>query len=283
MFQKSSSLPDQAPRTHNPSPGLGLHILHLTDCHIYADPNGCLAGVNTQQTFDQVLQMARQEFWPADLLLATGDLVHDATPAGYNRLRERFEALRIPVHCLPGNHDIPETMNRCIQGGMVTTAKMFRHRNWLVILLDSTIRGYEQGRLERGELALLEQSLAQHPDLHVLISLHHHTTTVGSRWMDRMALENPDDFFRVIDRHHNVRGVLWGHIHQSFEQYRRGVRLMGTPSTCIQFTPRQDDFGIDPQAPGLRWMEMLPDGTIRSGIKRLAATPVELDLRSAGY
>lgn len=260
-----------------------MRILHLTDCHIYAEQDGCLAGLNTQHSLDQVLQMAKQEFWPPDLLLATGDLVHDATPAGYDRLRGCFESLHIPVHCLPGNHDIPKIMNRYLQGGRVTTKKTFRHQNWLVILLDSTIPGCEGGNLDSDELALLEQNLAQHPDHHVLITLHHHPTAVGSRWMDRMALKNPDEFFHVIDRHSNVRALLWGHIHQSFEQVRHGIRLMGTPSTCIQFTPRQDDFSIDPQAPGLRWLELFPDGTIRSGIKRLSSSATELNLQLAGY
>lgn len=260
-----------------------LRILQITDCHIYANPEGRLAGLKTQQTLDDVLEMAQRNFWQADMVLATGDLVHDATPAGYSRFEERFSALGAPVYCLPGNHDLPEVMSKCLDHSSVTTPKAIRQGNWLIVMLDSTIRGSAGGHLSSRELEALESNLSRHSDCHTLICLHHHPVPVGSAWMDRMALDNPQEFFSIIDRHPKVRGILWGHIHQLFEGEHRGVKLMGSPSTCIQFTPRQDEFGIDQQPPGLRWLELLPDGVIRSAITRLPATPIDLDLRTAGY
>ncbi|HHH37984.1 MAG TPA: 3',5'-cyclic-AMP phosphodiesterase [Sedimenticola sp.] len=283
MPQAFDTRPDRTSDADNASAEEALRIVQISDCHLYADPAGCLVGVNTQETCDQILQMAKQQLWPVDLLLATGDLVHDASPAGYRRLRTRFQALEVPVHCLPGNHDLPEVMNQHLQADRVRMDRVFQHAGWLVILLDSTIPGEERGRLSSAELSLLEQTLASHPQQHVLITFHHHATPVGSRWMDRMALDNPDDLFRVVDHHRNVRGILWGHIHQAFEGRHGEVRLMGSPSTCIQFTPRQDRFGIDPRAPGLRWLKLLTDGTILSGIQRLDSTPLALDLGSPGY
>ena len=101
--------------------------------------------------------------------------------------------------------------------------------------------------------------------------------------MDKIGLDNPEALFEVIDRHPGVRGVLWGHVHQTYEGERNGVRLMASPSTCVQFLPGQDGFGIDNLPPGLRWLELMPTGIIRSGIHRLSRTPVKLDLQSNGY
>ena len=42
-----------------------------------------------------------------------------------------------------------------------------------------------------------------------------------------------DVFDEVLDRHDNVRALLWGHIHQAFDQSRNGVRLLATPSTGV--------------------------------------------------
>lgn len=260
-----------------------LRILQITDCHVYADPAGRLAGVQTQQTLDDVLDMAQHNFWRPDMVLGTGDLVHDATPSGYRRIGKRFKTLGAPVYCLPGNHDQPQVLQKHLVQTGVTAPKAVRQGNWLIILLDSTIPENPGGHLSRQELDTLENNLSQHPDCHALVCLHHHPVAVGSSWIDSMALDNPQDFFQIIDRHPKVRGILWGHIHQLYEGERRNVRLMGSPSTCIQFTPRLDEFGIDQQPPGLRWLELLPDGVIRSAVTRLSDTPIDLDVRTAGY
>ena len=271
-LQPSGSLP----------PGT-LRVLQITDSHIYADPEGRLAGVKTQQTLDDVLQMAKRDFWQADMVLATGDLVHDATPTGYRRIKQRLRTLDAPIYCLPGNHDLPQVMNDCLDRSGVTAPKAVRQGNWLIILLDSTVPGSPGGHLSSQELETLDDNLRRHADCHALVCLHHHPVAVGSAWIDRMALDNPEEFFRIIDRYPKVRGVLWGHIHQLFEAERHRVKLMGSPSTCIQFMPGRDNFGIDQQPPGLRWLELLPDGVIRSAVTRLSATPMDLDLRTAGY
>lgn len=283
MTQNTVSLRTAQVKPSRLMPDGGLRVLQISDCHVYADPGGCLGGLNTQNTFDDVLKLAKTSLEPADLVLATGDLVHDASAAGYERLRDRFGMLGAPVFCLPGNHDRPEIMSNCMESDRVSAPKTVTRNGWLIVLLNSTIPGEEGGHLDDADLATLEQGLSEHPHHHALVCLHHHPIPVGSAWMDTMALNNPDEFFQVLDRHSSVRGVLWGHIHQVFEQVRKGVRLMGSPSTCIQFTPNQDEFCIDRQAPGLRWLELLPDGVIRSGVERLATTPVELNLRLRGY
>ena len=38
------------------------------------------------------------------------------------------------------------------------------------------------------------------------------------------------------------KGSALGHIHQPWDERREGVRLLATPSTCIQFAPNSEDF-----------------------------------------
>ena len=66
----------------------------------------------------------------------------------------------------------------------------------------------------------------------------------------------PDEFFRIIDAHPAVRGILWGHVHQQFDGLRGGVRLLATPSTCAQFLPHSHDFAIDDRPPAFRSLEL---------------------------
>ncbi len=74
-----------------------------------------------------------------------------------------------------------------------------------------------------------------------------------------------------------------GACHQPYDGERNGVKLMGSPSTCIQFKACQDKFGIDLTPPGLRWLALLPDGTIETGIEYLEDTPSGIDLSVSGY
>ncbi len=259
-----------------------MRLLQLTDMHLFADPEGELLGQNTRTTFELVLAMAEKTFWPAERLLLTGDLVHDETPAGYRYLERRMEALATPCNCIPGNHDSPRVMSETLADGPLSTEPSVQCEEWNLVFLDSTIPGENGGHLNETQLATLEHTLARQQDRYALVCLHHQPVPVGSAWMDTMALDNPEAFFGVIDRHPQVRGVLWGHIHQEFVSRRRQVLLLGSPSTCIQFRPGSEAFAMDPLTPGFRWLELHADGQIETGVNRIAAYPRPVDLSNTG-
>jgi len=85
---------------------------------------------------------------------------------------------------------------------------------------------------------------------------------MSSRWLDRVGLTNAAEFLHVIDAHQNVRAIVWGHVHQSFDALRKGVRLLATPSTCAQFLPHADDFAVDRRPPAYRTLELRTDGSL---------------------
>jgi len=63
--------------------------------------------------------------------------------------------------------------------------------------------------------------------------------------------------------------VLGGHVHQAFERRRGDVLFLATPSTCAQFTPGTERCVMDMKPPGYRWLELQPDGTVRSEVRWL--------------
>ena len=138
------------------------------------------------------------------------------------------------------------------------------------------------GTLRADQLKLTEEALITAPE-NVLICLHHQLVPVGSEWIDTMAIPNSDDFFAIIDRYDCVRGILWGHIHQTFEDHRRGVRLMGSPSTCVQFAPSADEFQVDCEPPGFRILALHADGLIESEVVRANCMPMGIQFASTGY
>jgi Icc protein len=272
----------ESKKVNSMSPG-ALRILQISDAHLYGDSSQRLAGMNTDESLRGVLEMAQASLSPVDLILATGDLVHDSSPEGYQRLKNLLKTLATPVYFLPGNHDNIEVMNANLQDASISMPAAAEHGPWLIIMLDSSLLDAERGHLAASELEKLDANLQQHPDKHVLISLHHQPMPSGCAWLDKMALDNPEAFYSVIDRYSNIRCVLWGHIHQTFQAERNGVLMLSAPSTCIQFTPNNDKFEIDPIPPGFRWLNLLPDGSIETGVEHLATTPSGLDLKTAGY
>lgn len=263
------------------STGPVLRIAQITDTHLHADPDGRLLGLNTRHCLQQVIEHARAR--SPDLVVASGDLAHDGSEQAYALLRSCFNQMQVPIYCLPGNHDEAQLLKACMNSGCYHSRASLQASGWQLIFLDSTVAGSEGGHLSDDELHNLENILQQASDSPTLIWLHHQPVDIGSRWLDSMAVDNPDDFFAIIDRNPQVRGIIWGHVHQVFERRRNGVQLLSTPSTCIQFLPGSEDFTVEYLPPGYRWLELYSDGHFTTGIERLPDIPGEIDQTARGY
>jgi len=249
------------------APPRPLHVVQITDPHL-GTPESGMYGVklNTGTTLSRVLDQIRRTVPDADLMLATGDLAERPVSATYEQLRQMLRDLPMPVHCLAGNHDEPKLMEEILNEPGLDCAKIITREDWLLVLLDSTVPGQAGGRLSEHELEFLQEALSRHPARNALVCLHHPVVPINSAWMDRMQLANAEALFNILDRHPQVRGVLFGHIHQDFEATRRGVRLIGSPSTCLQFLPGSKDFALDALPPAWRELTLHPDGRIETRV-----------------
>jgi len=264
-----------------------LNLLQITDSHLTKDSKSDLLGVVTRDSLDAVLKLvekniAGQEHPAPDFLLASGDIAQDASNEAYQYFNDETEALCSKSGWFSGNHDDTLVMTGSLSD-KAKFSKVFRFDHWQLILLDSSVKGSVHGELAASELSLLEQVLAERPDLHTLVCLHHHPVDIGSVWLDRIGLHNRDEFFKVLDKFDNVRGVIWGHIHQEWESERNGVRLFATPSTCIQFLPKSSGFAVENIAPGYRNLSLHTNGQIESRVYRADDFKFDLDLKSTGY
>ena len=269
--------------TEHPKSGRVIRVLQITDTHLFADSNGCLLGLNTEQSLQAVIAKIRANRLPAELILATGDLVHDGTPAAYQRIFSHLESFGLPVFCLPGNHDEALTLQQSLNDGLIQYVEHAHHGNWHFIFLDSTIPDSEKAHLTQESLQTLEKHLQSAPGTNTLICLHHQPVPTGSEWLDTMAVDNASEFLALLEKHSQVRGVLWGHVHQQFDGRYKNIKLMSSPSTCIQFLPGSKDFAVDEATPGYRWLELYPDGRIETGVERLDVLPGRIDIASSGY
>ncbi|WP_075186954.1 3',5'-cyclic-AMP phosphodiesterase [Teredinibacter haidensis] len=258
-----------------------FRLLQITDCHLGSQPGEKLLGLDTDQSLYDVLQLLQANEAP-DMILATGDISNDGGVASYERFIHIIERYfpNTPLAWLPGNHDDPMNMDQvatlpieahCVRGG------------WNMIFLDSRIPMEEGGELHPNELERLDKQLAAYPRLPAMVFLHHQPVPVGSAWLDQYVVRNHQSFFEVIDRHPQVKSIGWGHVHQYFESERKGVKLIATPSTCVQFLPNSDDFGVDTAMPGYRRYELHANGHFDSDVCRIKDKVYKIDFASSGY
>ncbi len=250
--------------------GRPIKILQITDTHVFESAEAGFDGMNTTESLVAVIEQVKNKESGIDLVLVTGDLVQEPTQKAYLKLQKLLLELGQPVVCLAGNHDSPELMRRYLNHELISTSRRIVIGKWLIIMLNSFLEDKHAGRLSGAELAFLEQSLHDCVEEHVLIALHHHPVLINSLWMDAMTLQNPNEFFQLLDGCDKVRLVIWGHIHQEFRAKRNDLHLYGSPSTCIQFEPGADTYARDNLAPAYSLLELEESGQSLISVKRVA-------------
>ena len=247
-----------------------VRLVQITDCHIQAGALDRLKGMNTRASLAAICQAILANNRELDLVLVTGDLSQDGSATSYQHLAQQLADLRLPIFWLPGNHDDPGVMCELLDTGQISAGKQLLIGNWLIVLLDSTIRGETAGNVSREQIDFLHTSLRTHPQHHALVCLHHHALPAGSAWIDRLGLKQPQALQAAIKSHSNVRVVMWGHVHQQSHQHLDGIEWISSPSTCVQFKPGSNEFALDNLAPGYRQLNLHADGSIDTRVARLA-------------
>ncbi|MCQ4311278.1 3',5'-cyclic-AMP phosphodiesterase [Stutzerimonas sp. VN223-3] len=257
-------------------------LVQLTDSHLFAEAGGKLLGLDTAESLRRVVDLVLREHPRVDLMLATGDLSQDGSLASYERFRQLSERIDAPVRWCPGNHDELATMQQAARDSELMVP-VLDIGAWRVVMLDTLVPGSVFGMLSAEQLELLEQTLQKSPERPHLICLHHHPVIIGSRWMDNIGLHNREALFEVLDRFSCVKALLWGHIHQEFDGWRGGIRLLAAPSTGVQFAPGSEDFQVDTLAPGYRWLRLHANGKLETGVSRVVGMDFEVDYSIKGY
>lgn len=257
-------------------------LVQITDPHLHASHEGTLLGMNTENSLKLIVERVQAEVPQIDLILATGDIAQDSSVPAYKKFIDLISPLAAPMRWVPGNHDSRDNMAEAGQG-LDHGERTVELGNWLIVMLDSVVPERVYGALGDEQLELLRNELAAHPDHHVLVAFHHHPISMNSRWIDQIGVRNRDALHDVIAAHSNVRAVVCGHVHQASDVEIEGVRYISTPSTCVQFLPKSQDFGIDKIGPGYRSLTLHPDGSLETTVSRIEGVDFEIDYSQKGY
>ena len=239
-------------------------IAQITDMHITASgdrgPGGAPVAANLARMVAHLNALPRRP----DVVLGTGDLVEDGSPAANARLRALLEPLEAPVYLIPGNHDDRETLRAAFPDhSWLSGDELFVHyviEDWPIrlIALDTLVPGQLHGLLCEDRLAWLDERLAAAPDRPTVLFMHHPPFATGMDYMDSMACRGADALGAIVRRNPQIERILCGHVHRPVDIRWNGTVVSIAPSTAIQlelvFGPTESAVWVDdPIACRLFW------------------------------
>src|ERR687885_234456 len=187
-------------------------ILHVSDLH-----TGTESDPDVERALASLIERTRPE-----LIIASGDLTHRGRREQHERAARFLRGFGLPIHAIPGNHDIPYTVParftstwREFEREWKTTEPVYASERLHIVGLNSVRPWLHQwGALRRRQLQWAYARLDEaHPSALRVVVLHHHL--VGAPWRSRK---------RPVARRNHVLAalvdggaelILAGHIHQA--------------------------------------------------------------------
>lgn len=255
-------------------------IIQISDTHLMDREELEFARMNPEQSFHEVMQQIQQRFPQMDALIHTGDLAQVPVEQTYQRYLAFVQSLNVPYYQIPGNHDDSRVFPFHQHANQVHA---IHFGTWTMILLNSAVQGKIDGWVEQAQLDQLDQLLLEFKHQHVIVTCHHHPFAMKSYWIDQHRLKNAEDLKDILARHHNIKLVLFGHVHQDSCNEWHGIYFLSTPSTSVQFKPKSEDFALDQAAPGYRVLHLQQNGEFDTYIERVALSQQNINTEISGY
>lgn len=256
-------------------------LIQVSDPHLGATRDYRLAGIETYETFRQVLAEVASGGAQPDMIYATGDIASSGAQEAYRLFGEQMQFLEIPYGWLPGNHDDLAIMQENLSS--VSYWPLLELGSWRVVSLNTAVPGEVGGKLAESELTFLEQVLNAEPYNPFVLFMHHPVLPVGCDWLDKQRVANADDLQKIVNSAGNVHSVFSGHVHQEFVGRWAGCDIYTSPSTCFQFAANSRNFSLSDQAPGYRWIDLQPSGCLETGVVYLNGIEHSVDHKVVSY
>jgi Icc protein len=230
-----------------------MRFIQITDTHLGPTPDFNLRGVNTFNRLNALVAHLNGLTASIDFVIHTGDIIDDFNPESYRLARTVLERLKYPVHYVVGNHDDGDHMQRELLSLAEVKPRwdyQFEVDGVLVAAFDT------RGPDDPGGLLLPEQlqslrDLCTPTGQPLLIAVHHQPVPLDVPWLDHgsvtwtpgrfMKIANSDEFLDAIaPARQRLRGVMFGHVHRSFQVLHDGILFFSSASSAMQLASWPD-------------------------------------------
>ncbi len=241
-------------------------IVQLSDSHLRADePQRAV------QFAEAIRQVTELQPTPVAVLL-TGDVADNGVRESYEVAGELLEAIDVPVHVIPGNHDDRATMRAVLRTpgeGDEEVRYAVQAGPIRVIACDTLIPGHVEGQLD---VEWLAERLTEAPTAPTLIAMHHPPVRLGFDSMDAYGL--PASTLAALDdllpAHPQVLKIVTGHVHRAASATIGGVAVATAPSVNFQLDLdlAGDRLDVNDDPPGFL-IHVLVDGQLVTHVQNV--------------
>ncbi|EHO46161.1 metallophosphoesterase family protein [Lentilactobacillus kisonensis] len=258
-------------------------IVQITDTHL--TPAGAEPANNQQVDPADKLQAVFDDIYTTnvapDLIVITGDLIHEGHAEDYQRFHDvlmaQQERLKAPIKVILGNHD----RTKAFYEGYLKRPYQSRYYDklatagWDFYFLDTTCGNLEPGYLDQDQLTWLQTNLKQSAKP-ALLFMHHPLAGPPLRNMAYSILQNGDDLAKVIQGS-TVKAIFSGHVHFANMYQVGGILNVVADSTAyhINCTNPHQHFVADATAYNVIYLDNQAVGVeqrpLRLGTKTINA------------
>jgi 3',5'-cyclic AMP phosphodiesterase CpdA len=194
------------------APAVATRILHVSDLH-----TGTREDPEVARALAQLIERVQPE-----LIVASGDLTHRGLRDQHDRAAQLLRSFGLPLHVIPGNHDIPYTFPARFTRTFAeferlweTTQPVYRSESLLIVGLNS-VRAWrhQSGGLRQHQLDWAAEQLAGADDGVLRIVVMHHQM-IGAPWRSRKKPVARRNHVLAVLVDSGAELILGGHIHQA--------------------------------------------------------------------
>ena len=214
-----------------------MKFVHVSDLHL-VEPGAKAWGLDHAERVDRCLDDIVKWHGDAAFCVITGDLADRGEPAAYAWLRERLARFPIKTFLLIGNHDDPKAFGEAFPDQPRDANGFFqsRHRTeaGVFLFLDTYKGPTSEGRYCAARQAWLRGELERADGAPVWIFMHHPPFDVALPYMDRIKLDEAQEFGEIVAGHSNIRHLFFGHIHRAAFIHWQGIPCTSLPALSSQ-------------------------------------------------
>lgn len=209
-------------------------FVQMSDTHVgFNGPPNPLGTAAFERAVERVNSLAVQP----DLILFTGDLVHDSEKpeelqARIQKFKQIAAGLKAPkLHFVPGEHDAGLDAGVVFREAFGPTHYSFDHKGVHFVALDNVSRAKPEVGAE--QIEWLKKDLSRFSKTTpIIVFTHRPLFDLKPEW--EWFTSDGDDVMNVLNAYSNVT-VLYGHIHREHEEHSGPVRHLAGRSLAFGF------------------------------------------------